>query len=364
MTRVLCTTMDFPPTHGGIQTMARQICTRAARLDLHVIAPADHGYAPVDRLLGVTVKRVRSLAPGRRGYVPTIAWEALRAARAWHPQAGLSLHVLSTPGLLLARVPTVVVAHAGEFRSSRIRAIAKQVLPRAARVVANSSFTRTEAIALGADPMRTTVIPVGAPEAVPVPHERVEALRRRFGAGRIILSVSRLEPHKGHDRLIRALGHLPDDVHLVLVGEGSAYAALDGGARELDLAGRVHFAGSVDDDDLPAYYAAADCFALLSRATASGVEGGGIALLEACAYGLPVVAAATGGIPETIRDGDTGLLVEPGEIDAVARALRRVLDDAALAERLRGNARAMATGERSWDAFVRRLEDVVEQVAR
>ena len=351
--------MDFPPLRGGIQTMAREFVTRASQTELHVIAPADPGSEKFDATLDVEVQRVRAITPGRRGFVPTIALAARARIKRRRPDVVLALHVLAAPGALWAGVPTVVVAHAGEFRSKKIRAVARRVLPRATRVVANSAYTRSAAIAVGADPMRTTVIPVGAPDPVVVDEAAVAALRARVGGTHVVLSVSRLEPHKGQDALIRALPRLDAATHLVIVGDGSDRARLEHVAREAGVAERVCFAGTVGDDELPVYYRAADAFALLSRATGTGVEGGGIVLLEACAYGLPVVAAATGGIPETIHEGETGLLVRPDDPEAVARALQRVLTDAALAEKLRTNARALASGERSWGAFVDRLESVL-----
>jgi phosphatidylinositol alpha-1,6-mannosyltransferase len=234
-------------------------------------------------------------------------------------------------------------------------------------VVANSRFTRSEAVALGADPFKVTVLPVGAPDPVDVPAGDAEALRARLGGGRLLLSVGRLEPHKGQDSLVAALPELPGDVRLVLVGEGSARAEIERAARERGIADRVVFAGRVPEAELHTYYAAADAFAVVSRATSgerAGVEGGGIALLEAGAYGLPVVAGATGGVPETIRDSENGLLVKPDDHGSVVRALRRALEDTALARRLGDAARAFATGERSWSRFVDRMEDVLEAAAR
>jgi phosphatidylinositol alpha-1,6-mannosyltransferase len=241
------------------------------------------------------------------------------------------------------------------------------ILPRAERVIAVSRFTRSEAIALGADPAKVSVLQVGAPEPVAVPPEEAALLRKALGGGRIVLSVSRLAPHKGHDRLIRAMAGMPRDVHLVIVGDGTARTGLQALAREAGLSSRVTFSGLVSDEQLPKYYAVADCFALLSRETsgpAGGFEGGGIVLVEAAAYGLPIVAAATGGIPETISDGDTGVLVDPDDEAAVIAGLKSVLEDRALSKRLGEAARAMARDERSWTGFVDRLEQVLSTAAR
>lgn len=362
--RALLLTLDFPPTHGGIQTMAREICARARRTELRVIAPADAGWRDHDATVGVPVERVRAtIAAGRRGYVPAVALAARKAIKRWRPDVVLAMHVLAAPAAVPGKRPLVTMTHGGELRSKRIRPVARAVLSRSERVVANSRFTRSLAVALGADPFKTTVLLVGAPDPVEVGADRIEQVRADIG-GRYVLSVARLEPHKGQDRLISAIRELPDDVRAVLVGEGSARADLESLAREIGVSDRVRFAGRVDDGDLPTLYAAADAFALLSRETTEGVEGGGIALLEACAYGLPVVAGATGGIPETIRDAETGLLVDPDEVPSVVRGLRRVLEDRSLAAALGSNARAMAVSERGWGRFVERIEDLLFLAAR
>jgi phosphatidylinositol alpha-1,6-mannosyltransferase len=150
----------------------------------------------------------------------------------------------------------------------------------------------------------------------------------------------------------------------VFAGDGSARAALEAQARARGVADRVVFLGSLGASELPVLYAAADVFGLLSRETPGAVEGGGIALLEACSYGVPVVAGASGGIPETITHGETGLLVDPDESDSVVRAFTRVLTDDALAKRLGEAAREMATTSRTWDVFVAQLEDVLRSAAR
>lgn len=345
--------MDFPPSHGGIQTMAREILGRASRTTFHVIAPRDDGT----RTDGVTT--VRAIGPGKRGFIVPLAIAARRHIRASKPEVVLSLHALAAPGVLLGGgPPLVLVCHGGELRSRRIARVARWAFPRAARVIANSRFTRSEAVAMGADPMKIHVVPVGAPDPVRVEADEVERMRAQLGGGRIVLSVARLEPHKGHDVLIDSLAHLPADVRMVIVGDGATRDDLT--VRAAPYGDRVVFAGSVSDGELPVYFAAADCFAALSLATAAGVEGGGIAVLEACAYGLPIVAAASGGIPETINDNETGLLVTPGDVRATARSIARIFEDATLAKRLGQAACALATTERSWTRSVERIEEVLE----
>jgi phosphatidylinositol alpha-mannosyltransferase len=123
-----------------------------------------------------------------------------------------------------------------------------------------------------------------------------------------------------------------------------------------DLRRRVHMLGAVGHERLPSYLAGAD--ALVS--TPAGQESFGLVLLEAMAAGVPVVATDIPGYREVVRDETDGLLAPPGDADAVAKALRRVLEDPALAERLATAGRARAE-QFSWDVVVSRLEAIYQE---
>ncbi len=141
---------------------------------------------------------------------------------------------------------------------------------------------------------------------------------------RVIGCVARLDPVKGHDVLINAaalvLKHLPDAV-LVLVGDGPRRAGLEAQVRTLGIERSVRFLGARQDVSrvLPAF----DVFCLASSLR----EGCPLAVLEAMSARLPVVASRIGGIPEEVEEGKTGLLAPPGDAEALASALRRLLEN-------------------------------------
>ncbi|RIK34041.1 MAG: hypothetical protein DCC57_24610, partial [Chloroflexi bacterium] len=116
---------------------------------------------------------------------------------------------------------------------------------------------------------------------------------------------------------------------LVLLGGGPEETALCALAGQLGIASAVTFAGRVDEAAKLAYYARAGLLV-----SASTMEGFGLAVGEAMACGVPVVASAAGSLPELVEDGISGLLVPPGDIDALAAAMLRVLQEPALAQRL------------------------------
>jgi phosphatidylinositol alpha-mannosyltransferase len=176
--------------------------------------------------------------------------------------------------------------------------------------------------------------------------------------GRIVLWVHRLDPQKGFPIAVRAFGRLAaevDGVHLVVVGDGRDRDAI-GLLSDADRR-QVVMLGSVPNDDLPPYHAAADVFV----APATGQESFGIVLVEAMAAGVPVVATDIPGYREVVRDGVEGLLVPPDDANALAAALRRVLDEPGLASAL-GTAGRERARTYSWDVVTPRLESIYERV--
>ena len=165
--------------------------------------------------------------------------------------------------------------------------------------------------------------------------------------GLCIGTVGTLRQAKGHDVLLRAFAALPRelDARLVVVGDGPLASMLRDVAVDLGIAERVRWLGARDDIEsiLPQF----DVFAFPSRE-----EGLGIALLEAMAAGLPVVAARSGGIPEIVRDGETGLLVPPDDARALTAALRRMTAHPPLRHELGIRAEAYARRHHNPDRYV------------
>jgi len=153
----------------------------------------------------------------------------------------------------------------------------------------------------------------------------------------------RVQAEKGVHTLVEAAALLPPDVHVLLVGDGSERPRVEARARELGLAGRLRVTGFLPHEQVPAALAHADVAVLPSV-----FEELGTAMLEALHAGVPFVASRVGGIPEVVRDGESALLVAPGDPAALAGALRRVLADPPLASAPPGaSARATSPGPRS-----------------
>lgn len=151
-----------------------------------------------------------------------------------------------------------------------------------------------------------------------------------------ILAVGRFVSRKGFDRLIRLLPTLRErcgDTMLILAGAGPEEASLHEVAKKAGVEAHVKFLIAPDRPTLAAHYWACDVFALPARESKDDVEGFGIVFLEAAHFGKPVVAMRTGGTPEAVEDGVTGLLADPKSDGDFLEKLASLLNDPEKAKR-------------------------------
>jgi phosphatidylinositol alpha-1,6-mannosyltransferase len=234
--------------------------------------------------------------------------------------------------------------------------LVRYVIEGADTVVANSRFTRdlVERLLPGAA-RRTLVLPMGVDPAPPADPTQVESLRRRYrlGDGPVLLTVARLVAVKGHDVAIESLARLapgfPDARYLV-VGDGPERARLEAHARALGVADRVIFTGRIADEERDAHYALATLYIQPSRTTGAydGLEGFGLSFLEAASHGLPSIGGRSGGVPEAVAHGESGFVVPPLDRDAIADAVRRLIENPALRLKMSATARLWAA-HHPWD---------------
>jgi len=354
--RLLTLTPDFPPSLGGIQLYLQRLVTHLPGWEHRVVArgPGIGRPEPIARTR-LTTGPVSNLELNARAVV-----EALR----WSPDLVLCGHVVAAPAAAAIRrttgVRNVLVGYADEL-THRPR-LTRMACQNAGATIAISRYTADLVRAGGPrGPVHTILPGFDVPAGVD-----------RTGPGRTprptILTVARLaDRYKGHDRVLEAMPAVLErvpDVQWLVAGDGPLRPELEARAQALGLEGRVvRFLGRVDDATRDELLATSHVFAMPSRLPdrGAGGEGFGIVYLEAAAAGLPVVAGNVAGALDAVAHGRTGLLVDPTDPTAIARALVSVLADPARAAEMGAAARTFASGF-GWDRMGVAVDAVLRSV--
>src|SRR5215210_3965041 len=355
----LCSVFEPPPTAlvgrgvkfdpiGGMQNHTAEL-TRALdrRGVVQKVLTTRPPTAPYFQRLGDLARVIRLGFPVRRFrqlYAPQAAIIApILAARAdvVHVHLGEDLAVIpvGAAAARLHRLPLVLTVHTSLRHTLAVSDLRSAVLKTLGGPIERWGEHSAEAVLVITPRLRRLLLSDGVQEnrlhLIP-PGVNSSLFEGPFedpfsGIGRPrVLFVGRLAPQKGVSTLVAAAGLLEDpSAQVLLVGDGPERKALEREAERIGVGDRVCFLGFVAHERLPALLAHADVLVLPSV-----YEELGTVLLEAMWAGLPIVASRTGGIPDVIEDGVNGLLVPPGEPEALARAINRVLADRGLAYRL------------------------------
>lgn len=365
MTHLLVTN-DFPPKVGGIQSYLWELWRRLPPESFAVLTTAHQAAAAFDAAQPFRVERM-----ARQILLPTAG--VRRRIQALAGEIGAAFVVLD-PVLPLGAVgprlglPYLVVGHGAEIaipgRLAGPRGPLAHVLRSASGAVSGGAYVAGELRrAAGRDIVMCDVPPGVDPDRfVPLaPEARLDA-RRSFGLpqrGPLVVSVGRLVPRKGADVLIDAVAQLVREhpgLTLAIAGTGRDRERL--GHLAVRRSAPVRFLDKVPFERLPALYACADVFAAPTRSRWAGLEqeGFGIVFVEAAACGVPQVGGRSGGVPEAVAEGETGLLVDdPCDPAAVAQALRTLLGDARLRQRLGEQGRDRVVARFSYPVLAARL---------
>ncbi len=382
-------TYDFPPIGGGIARWMAELAKRYPAGSLVVSTGQHSDTSEVDATFPNRIDRLPLSGRRLRTIQGILMWSRRAAMLArstgaeflWcgnikpaaYP-AKWTMERLGTPfGILLHGADLLILQHQ-VHQSLLKRRTARALLASAAVLVANSQWTRDKCVSLlgeldiEATPEQVRVVPLGADHQFFRPGIDAREVCERYGLaqGRWLLSVARLARHKGIDTALQALALLRDDyptLRYAVVGIGEEHEALAAEARELGVADRVRFLPNIPDRDLPALYNCAEIYLGVSRLMDQRVEGFGISMAEASACGLPVVAGRTGGMPEAVRDGETGILVDAERPEAVRDALRRLLDDGGLRRRLGMAGRRLVEQVYNWDRVTADLVRIGQESA-
>jgi phosphatidylinositol alpha-1,6-mannosyltransferase len=369
---VICT-HEFSPFRGGVATYSEELAAALVRAGemVEVWAPDGGGLEGVDRL-AFPVVRLR--ASGSLRFGDLIRFAAQVAAR--RKQLEEATVVLTSVGAHMAFLVLVPlgrvkcrqmlsVLHGSEVlrfqKSGFWRFWARRFFPRVECVFTVSKYSQSllEESFLSPVTRRIAIAPCACSTAA---MRSCRATAHNDGRIRV-LTLARVHPRKGQLDTARALARLPAALRSRIVyqiggiGDVSYLRGVEEVCREAGV-GFEHL-GQINPDTLAGTYHQCDICAMTSRSLPNSVEGFGISYLEAGFHGKPVVGYRSGGAVEAVVDGETGLLVEEGDITALADAFRRLLADPAWRQQLGEGGRRHAA-RFSWDATARVITSVLE----
>jgi phosphatidylinositol alpha-1,6-mannosyltransferase len=385
MGKILLLSRTFPPPDGGAHRRYANLCRSFPEGSIEVCTSRREGAEDFDRGERYPIHRMPVAPHGERRPLGFLRWTRWTLRRLRRGDVGViwvgDLHSTGRMALLAKRLTGVPYGPSfyGELYRPEgrlwMRHVAPRVFDEASFFLANSAHigerARDYAARIGARP------PGGRLRAVP---SGVDLDRFRPGKSRawaraelgiegdpLVLTVARIIPQKGVDDALRAFALIATELPsapYAIAGSGPLEPELRALSAELGLVKRVRFLGRVPYELMPIVHAAADVHLLASRPVPLWNENFPNACLEAMATGVPVVAGAVGGVPEMVKDGETGFLVDPKDPRAIADVVLRLLRDPALRASMGTAGRARAERELDHERAARDIYTVFAECSR
>jgi phosphatidylinositol alpha-1,6-mannosyltransferase len=361
--RILCITNDFGPRAGGIETFVMGLIERLPFGSVIVYTSAQEDSAPYD------LKWLQDFGVEVAYCVNALVRERNITTAFFGAAAPLGL---LSKGLRRAGVKEIIaLTHGHEVWWSKVfpftlamKSISRQVnhltyLGEFTRHAISKSVTKTASQSM-----------VKIAPGIDTDHfspQDARALRNELGLTekKVIVSVGRLVHRKGQDVLIEALPAIIEKVpeaHILMIGEGPYRGYLETRAKSLGIEDKITFIGRIQYADLPRYICAGDLFVMPSRSRLAGleVEGLGIVYLEASACGLPVIAGDSGGAPDAVLEGETGLVVDGTQKIEVAAAVVELLLDPDRSKAMGIRGRQWIIQEWRWEIWSNRFAELLK----
>lgn len=342
--RILLLTRNYPPVRGGMEQYS---------FDL---------YENLSHLEDVTLLANRRGKPGLLRFLPAALLHLLRhRGRYTHihfGDAALSPLLVLMRSISKARLSLTTYGLDVVYRNPLYQLVVPRCVSRADAVVCISRATLEQCVARGVPRERCVAIPCGIDFQRPQPVAvDLATLERRHGfrvnGRRLLFSVARLVPRKGHAWFVSEVMPLLGEGYLfALAGAGPERAAVEDAAVERGLRERVVLLGGIEEGEKIGFYDGADLFVMPNRHVEDDLEGFGITLIEAAARGLPCIASRTDGIPDAVIEGRTGYLVPEGDAAAFAERIRSC-------RLARDEVRSAAETTFSWADLARRYAEVL-----
>jgi len=373
--RLLIFAFHFMPHRGGIQTYSFELARhlQKAGFKLVVLAkscPEDKAFDAqqafkIIRMKGVGIRWIRVI-PMALYFLFTVLRYRIRFV---HCVNWIPCGFVAAPFRKLLFFRFLVSCHGGEITASLtgFRGLAlRYTLRRAAWLIAGNNYVRERLNHLNLSRVPISVILFGVDSERFRPGQEISALTERYGtAGNTtLLTVAEFRKRKGIDTALKAIKLLKErgkKIRYLLVGRGEDESRLRELTNRYGLENEVVFTGPVPENELPLHYGLCDIYLMPNRETsANDIEGFGIVFIEANASGKPVIGGRSGGVIDSIVDGETGFLVNPLNEEEIAEKIDRLIQDKTLANEMGKNGRRRAMSLFSWEAIAHRTEMIYD----
>lgn len=360
--RVAMVCDEFYPDIGGGPLYTTGLSTALTKLGAEpiVITHTHAGQAEEDEFGGVKVKRLKGfvmprldraisagLARRLHEYIKFGNFDVVHGQDIYSSMALLSIHSAHK-----RKIPSVLTCHSVHKSGGIWRLVYRPIvsaMKHANRVIAVSNAAKGFCVALGVPDDRIEVIPNGVDLSIFNKNVDGSAMRTKLGVKQkpLVVTAIRLVKRKGPKHLVNAFSKVlktMPNAKLAIAGGGTEAATLRAQIKKLGMEKSVFMLGKLQREQVASLMAAADVFVLPSL-----FESFGLVLLEAMAVGTPVVCTRTQGALEIVKDGKDGLIVPPGDDDALTEAIARMLSDRQLAKRLVTNGQKTVHEKFSWE---------------
>lgn len=370
--KILIITQNFPPIEGGISTHTYEMAKNFSiySQEVLVVAPVKKNTSNFDKKQNFKIKRFPKVYDPLSRFLVTLIysfWATLKFkpdiiyTTHWK-NAGLVATIIS----ILFKIPHVLAVNGTEINFPKSRKIEywlfRFVADRSPKIIALGSYQRNLLKKLDIYENKIFVVPEGVDFSRFEKRDEnlIRSLKIKYNLGtkKILLTVGRLVPRKGHRDVILALKDIvkiyPRLVYII-VGRGPEQENLSKLVKKLELEKYVVFTGFIPDEETIAFYHLCDLFVLPNKVVDGDLEGFGIVFAEASACGKPVIGGRSGGVSDIVRDGVNGYLIEPGNITEIKDRVLKILQNEKLSRQMGIRGREMAKNEFNYSNIARNI---------
>lgn len=366
MKKTLLITIDFPPQTGGVANYLANFCHNLPDDKIVVLADQIANVHHFDGRQSYKIIRKRLLS---KYFWPSWLKTFRVAKQIIHKEQIKQIiisHILPMGYIaLMLEMPFIVILHGYDImnaqKSSWKKYWVKKILSQAKHIIVNSHNTQDQVFKLGINTDKITIVypcPNIKPEQLNEHEKQIIKNELDLHHKKILLSVGRLVPRKGFDKVIEALPEvlkqIPNLVYII-IGNGPDRNRLEKLAEDLKVIGNLIIAEDIPNSNLPAFYDLANIFIMPARQIGEDIEGFGIVYLEANLFGKPVIAGKSGGVEDAVINNQTGILVNPESVQEISQAILKLFANPDLANKLGVQGKERVLSEFQWPIQIKKV---------